>query len=116
MNARHKPNILLVDDKPEGLLTLEAVLGSYDYNLVRAGSGREALTRLSEQDFAVVILDVQMPELDGFQTANLIKNQPKLRHLPIIFVTAISKDERFVDLGYGVGAVDYLFKPFEPRI
>lgn len=113
---RNIPNILIVDDRPEGLLTLEAVLGSENYNLVRANSGREALTRLAEQDFALIILDVQMPELDGFQTATLIKNQPKLHSIPIIFVTAISKDERFVDLGYNVGAVDYLFKPFEPRI
>jgi two-component system, sensor histidine kinase and response regulator len=109
-------SILIVDDRAEGLLTLEAVLKRPDYNIVRAASGREAFAKLKAEDFALILLDVQMPELDGFQTATLIKQDPTLRDVPIIFVTAISKEEKFVYLGYGVGAVDYVFKPFDPHI
>lgn len=109
-------NILLVDDRPENLLTLEAILAPLGQNLVRANSGHDALKELLRSDFAVILLDVQMPVLDGFETATLIKEREKSRHIPIIFVTAISKDERFIGRGYLAGAVDYLPKPFDPDI
>jgi PAS domain S-box-containing protein len=109
-------NILLVDDRPENLLALEAILEPLGQNLVRAHSGHEALKHLLRDDFAVILLDVQMPGIDGFETAALIKERDRTRHIPIIFVTAISKDERYVFQGYSAGAVDYISKPFNPDI
>jgi PAS domain S-box-containing protein len=114
--AKLRTNILLVDDRPQNLLALEAILEPLNQNLVRAYSGEEALKHLLRMDFAVILLDVQMPGLDGFETARLIKDREKSRFVPIIFLTAISKDERFVFKGYTVGAVDYLSKPFDPDI
>ena len=112
-----KVKILLVDDHPENLIALEAILESPLYDLVRAQSGREALKHLlKEDDFALILLDVFMPELDGFETAALIKKRPKLDHIPIIFLTAVNKEERMVFKGYSIGAVDYVLKPFEPVI
>ena len=111
-----RANILLVDDRPENLLALEALLEPLGANLVRANSGDEALKRILAQDFAVILLDVQMPGLNGFETAKLIKAREKSRYIPIIFLTAISKDEQFVFEGYSVGAVDYMFKPFPPDV
>jgi two-component system cell cycle sensor histidine kinase/response regulator CckA len=111
-----KVNILLVDDRPDGLLALEAVLDSLDYNLVKAHSGEEALLRLLDFEFAVILLDAQMPKMDGFQTAALIKNSSTRKDIPIIFVTAIHKDNFYVYQGYKNGAVDYIFKPFDPHI
>ena len=111
-----KVNILLVDDRRENLLALEAILDSPEYNLIRAQSGADALKHLLRDDFAVVLLDVQMPGLDGFETAALIRKRKKSRHIPIIFITAISKEDRYVFRGYALGAVDYIFKPFEPTI
>jgi signal transduction histidine kinase len=111
-----KASILLVDDRPENLLTLEAVLADLGQHLVRASSGREALKHLLEQEFAVILLDVQMPEMDGFQTAALIRSRPRSRHTPIIFLTAINKSESHVFQGYSLGAVDYVFKPFVPEV
>src|SRR5271154_6364100 len=93
-------NILIVDDRPDGLLAMEAVLRSPDYNLVTASSGPEALAHLSDHAFAVILLDVQMPRMNGFETANLIKRRPESKDTPIIFVTAISKDSRYVYEGY----------------
>src|SRR5688572_25743784 len=104
-------NILIVDDRPENLLALEAILEPLGQNLVRANSGREALKHLLTEDFALILLDVQMPGLDGFETAALIKQRERSRYIPIIFVTAISKSESFVFQGYSAGAVDYIFKP-----
>jgi PAS domain S-box-containing protein len=109
-------NILLVDDKRENLLALEAVLKPLGQNLMRANSGEEALKLLLRQEFAVILLDVQMPGLDGFETAAYIKQVEKTRHIPIIFLTAISKDASHVFQGYSVGAVDYLFKPYDPNV
>jgi len=109
-------NILLVDDKPENILSLEAVLDHPDYRLVRAGSGEEALARALEDDFAVILLDAHMPGLDGFETASLIRGRDKSKYTPIIFITAVSKDDREVRRGYALGAVDYIFKPFIPEI
>ncbi|MBV9464156.1 MAG: response regulator [Verrucomicrobiae bacterium] len=109
-------NILLVDDRPDGLLALEAVLAKPGYRLVMASSGAEALAYLLKEQFALILMDVQMPELDGFETAQLIRQNPRTRVIPIIFLTAINKNDRYVTLGYEHGAVDYLFKPFEPEI
>src|SRR4051794_28684964 len=99
-----KVNILLVDDREENLISLAAVLDNPEYNLVRAQSGREALRRVLEEDFALILLDVQMPIMDGFETATLIKQRERSRDIPIIFVTAISKDEPFIYKGYHSGA------------
>lgn len=109
-------NILIVDDQPENLLALAAVLEPLRHRVVQASSGEEALKRLLEDDFAVILLDVQMPGLDGFETAEYIKRRDRTRQVPIIFLTAIDKESHHVFRGYSVGAVDYLFKPFEPEI
>jgi PAS domain S-box-containing protein len=111
-----KARILLVDDRPENLLALEAILDPLGQELVRVQSGEEALRRLLHDEYAVILLDVQMPGMDGFQTAELIKKLERTRHIPIVFLTAISKDAEHVFQGYGAGAVDYLMKPFDPHI
>jgi PAS domain S-box-containing protein len=111
-----RPSVLLVDDKPENLVALRAVLEPLDLNLVDASSGDEALKRLLEHDFAVILLDVQMPGMDGFETAEFIKQRERTKHIPIIFVTAISKEAHHVFRGYSTGAVDYIFKPYDPWI
>jgi signal transduction histidine kinase/DNA-binding NarL/FixJ family response regulator len=108
--------LLLVDDRPENLLALEAILEPLGQIMVRATSGEEALRQVLVNDFAVILLDVQMPGMNGFETAKLIKAREKTRHIPIIFLTAISKEERYVFEGYSVGAVDYMSKPFQPDI
>jgi PAS domain S-box-containing protein len=108
--------ILVVDDEPKNLYAAEAVLGELGGTLVTALSGREALRHLLNRDFAAILLDVQMPELDGFQTAAIIRGRDRCRHVPIIFITAISKASEHVRLGYSLGAVDYVFKPFEAEI
>jgi PAS domain S-box-containing protein len=110
------PNVLLVDDREENLVALVAILEPLGQNLVLARSGDEALRALLHDDFAVILLDVQMPGMDGFATAELIKQRERTRHIPIIFLTAISKDEQHVFRGYSAGAVDYLFKPFAPEV
>ena len=110
-----KVNILMVDDHPENLLALEAVLTSPNYNLISAHSGKEALKCMLQHDFAVILLDVQMPGLNGFDTAKLIKAREKTKNIPIIFITAISQDMEHVHQGYSVGAIDYIFKPFAPE-
>ncbi|MDQ0199421.1 PAS domain S-box protein [Neobacillus ginsengisoli] len=110
-----KVNILMVDDHPENLLALEAVLASPNYQLVSANSGKEALKCMLKQDFAVILLDVQMPGLNGFETAKLIKAREKTRHIPIIFITAINQEIEHVQKGYSSGAIDYIFKPFQPE-
>jgi PAS domain S-box-containing protein len=107
-------NILLVDDREENLVALEAILAPLGQNLIRVKSGEDALRELLLRDVAVILLDVQMPTLDGFQTAGLIKAREKTRSIPIIFLTAISKDQAHVFRGYAAGAVDYVFKPFDP--
>ncbi len=108
--------ILIVDDRPENLVALDASLSKPDRTIIRANSGSEALERMLEHDFAVVLLDVQMPEMDGFETAQLMRGHPRTRNVPIVFVTAISNDREFVFRGYESGAVDYLFKPLDPVI
>ncbi len=111
-----KVNILLVDDQPKNLLALESILGGTGLNLVRAHSGRAALRHLLETEFAVILLDVQMPELDGFETATLVRQRERSRDTPIIFLTALPRSETNVFRGYELGAVDYIFKPFHPEI
>ena len=115
-SATETVDILIVDDRPENLLALEAILEPLHQHLVRASSGEEALRRLLERDFALILLDVQMPRMNGFETARLIKSRERTKYIPIIFLTAISKEEAYVYEGYSVGAVDYLFKPFQPEI
>src|SRR6266545_7321693 len=111
-----KAKILLVDDRQENLLALEAILSSLDQVLVRANSGEEALKALLVDEFAVILLDVQMPGLDGFETAGNIKRREKTKDVPIIFLTAISNEPHHAFRGYAAGAVDYIAKPFDPWV
>ncbi|WP_037913835.1 response regulator [Actinacidiphila yeochonensis] len=112
----HKAKILLVDDRPENLLALEAILSALDQTLVRASSGEEALKALLTDDFAVILLDVQMPGMDGFETAAHIKRRERTRDIPIIFLTAINHGPHHTFRGYAAGAVDYISKPFDPWV
>ena len=109
-------DILIVDDRPENLLTLEHLLESPDLNVVRATSGQEALGLLLDHDFALVLLDVQMPDMDGFETAELMRGNKRTRHIPIIFVTANHTESKHIFRGYDSGAVDYLFKPLDAQM
>ncbi|MCB0804846.1 MAG: response regulator [Bacteroidales bacterium] len=109
-------NILIVDDKPGNLVSMEAILEDFDVRIHKATSGNEALSKMLHNDYALILLDVQMPEMDGFETARLMKGSERTRNIPIIFVTAISTDEKHIFQGYGSGAVDYLFKPVDPGI
>lgn len=109
-------DILLVDDSPIKLLTLQTILEDLKQNVVTAQSGREALRKALAQDFAVIILDVHMPELDGFETAELIRQRPRSEFTPIIFVSAINQTETHAARGYSLGAVDYIFTPIVPEI
>ena len=108
--------ILLVDDKPENLLALEELLKQPDRQLFRAGSGNEALRLLLKHEFALVLLDVQMPEMDGYETAQLMRGAEPTRSVPIIFVTAGDRSEERAFRGYEVGAVDFLYKPVNPQV
>src|SRR2546421_4029906 len=111
-----KVSILLVDDHVQNLVALEALLTDLGQNLVRVESGLDALRLLLHQEFALIILDVDMPIMNGFETAALIREREKSRHTPIIFLTAINKAEQHVFKGYSLGAVDYLTKPFVPEV
>jgi hypothetical protein len=111
-----RPPVLIVDDRPDNLLALEGLLEPLGVHLVRAGSGEEALRYLLQHDCAVILLDVQMPGMDGLETARLIKGRERTRSVPIIFLTAIDGDVDHYLAGYGTGAVDYLTKPFVPEI
>jgi len=110
-------NILIVDDRKENLLVMESVLEPLNLNIITANSGNEGLGHLFDKQFAVVLIDVQMPEMDGFEMAEIMRSSERTRHIPIIFVTAISKEQEYVFKGYDSGAVDYLFKPIrEPKV
>ncbi|PSK98580.1 response regulator receiver domain-containing protein [Murinocardiopsis flavida] len=111
-----KANILLVDDRDDNLTALEAVLTSLDQNLVRASSGEAALKALLEDDFAVILLDVMMPGMDGFETAAHIKQREKTKDIPIIFLTGAGLDRHQVFRGYASRSIDYLTKPFDPWV
>jgi len=114
MNERAK--ILMVDDRPENLLALEAILGPMDLDLVRANSGEEALRALLQADFALILLDAQMPGMDGFDTAARIKRRTRTKDVPIIFLTAFGEDPSSSYRGYVAGGADYISKPFDPWI
>ena len=116
MEPEEKVNVLLVDDNDGKLLALENILSSLGQNLVKAHSGKEALRALLDQDFAVVLLDVRMPIMDGFETAAMIRERDKSAYLPIIFVTAADHSETHVARGYSLGAVDYIYTPIVPDI
>ena len=116
MSEAEKLNILVVDDQPENLLAIEAILENPGLNIFKASSGNEALNLMLKHDFALVLLDVQMPDMDGFETAGLMRSNEKTKHVPIIFVTAINKEEKYIFKGYQGGAVDYLFKPLNSQI
>jgi PAS domain S-box-containing protein len=116
MNEQRRASILLVDDEADNLTALSAVLEPLGRELVHASSGEEALALLLKQEFALILLDVRMPGLNGFETAALIKQREKTRHVPIIFVTAVSRDTEQVFRGYSEGAVDYLLKPYDPAV
>jgi CheY-like chemotaxis protein len=114
-NPDERVNILAVDDSPEKLLALTAVLSELNQNVVTAASGREALRQLLRQEFAVILLDVNMPGLDGFETAALIRQRLSSEHTPIIFITAYG-DQTHAVRGYSLGAVDYILAPVEPEV
>ncbi|MCB1181881.1 hybrid sensor histidine kinase/response regulator [bacterium] len=108
--------ILIVDDRPSNIASLRQVLERDDMSILAAGSGEEALALMLDHDFALVLLDVQMPGMDGFEVAELMRRHPRTRDLPVIFVTAINKERRHISSGYDVGAIDYLFKPVDPHV
>ena len=116
MSEFEKPNILLVDDRSENLLALEGVLEDEEYELFKTTSGQEALRLVLKHDFDLILLDVQMPEMDGFEVAKLLRSKKKSEDIPIIFITAISKERKYVDKGFEIGAENYLFKPIEPEV
>ncbi|HET8730854.1 MAG TPA: diguanylate cyclase [Moraxellaceae bacterium] len=110
------PAILVVDDQNSNLIAMEAVFEGEPVDLVKANSGAEALKIMLQRDFALVLLDVQMPDLDGFEVAEIMRSNPRTESTPIIFLTAISKEQRYIFRGYETGAVDYLFKPIDAAI
>ncbi len=116
MNSELTANILIVDDDQKSLLAMEALLSGPGRTLVTVGSGRETLRQLLRQEFALILLDVRMPDMDGFETAELIRQSERLRHIPIIFLSAIDTLEADVHRGVASGAVDYLFKPVVPEV
>lgn len=116
MEGEQPVKILLVDDRSENLLAFEAVLASPSYDLIKATSGKEALSAILKHEFAAILLDVQMPEMTGFDTAVLIRQREKSREVPIIFVSATYKDANSQYQAYQAGGVDYLVKPFEPEV
>ncbi|HVS01842.1 MAG TPA: response regulator [Thermoanaerobaculia bacterium] len=115
-DARAASDILVVDDDAANLAAIEVALGELGRGLVKASSGREALRLLLEEDFALILLDVKMPGMDGFETARMIRSRRRTRHVPIIFVTAYSRDDADILYGYSLGAVDFLFKPIVPEV
>jgi signal transduction histidine kinase len=116
MATNLKTNVLLVDDEPKNLFALRELLGDLDQNLISAPSGEEALRQVLKNDFAVILLDVRMPGLDGFDTARMIRERERSRHTPIVFLTAAAEEMDSVFRGYEVGAVDYLIKPIVPQV
>jgi len=109
-------HILMVDDRPENLLVLEELLSSPSRVLIKANSGNEALRKVLQHQIGLILLDVQMPEMDGFEVASLLKSNAATKHIPIIFITAINKEERYVLQGLQEGAIDYLYKPLNADI
>src|SRR5438874_6302284 len=114
--AQTKANILVVDDRPDKLLVYRTILEDLGQNLFTAASGEQALKQVLERDFAVILLDVNMPGLNGLETAALIRNRSRSAHIPIIFITADFNDEHHMQKGYALGAVDYIASPVVPEI
>jgi signal transduction histidine kinase len=114
--SQTSPSVLLVDDIDANLLALEGQLASLDCQLVRASSGNEALRQLLKRDFAVMLLDVQMPHMDGYEVARHARDNPATRNVPIVFVTAMHEAEEHALRGYDIGAFDFLFKPVNPHV
>ncbi|MBV8980711.1 MAG: response regulator [Acidimicrobiia bacterium] len=112
--ATLRANVLVADDKPANVLAIQQVLEPLEYDVVTASSGQEVLRALLKTEFAVILLDVNMPIMNGFEVATHIKAREKTRHIPIIFLTAVNQDASDVLQGYEAGAVDYLTKPVEP--
>src|SRR5688500_13718202 len=111
------PKILLVDDREDNLLSIETILQPSGYQFVKANSGRQALKiLLNEVDFAMILMDVKMPNLNGFETAALIYEREKLKHIPIIFITANNFGDENMFKGYRAGAIDYIYKPIKPEV
>lgn len=108
-----KPNILLVDDHPENLLALESALEDLNCKIFKANSGQEALRLVLKHPIDLALLDVQMPEMDGFELAQLLRGKKETKNIQIIFITAISKERDYIKKGYEVGASNYLFKPID---
>lgn len=108
--------VLAVDDRPENLIALEAILQGLPVEIASVTSGDEALKRLLSEDYAVILLDAQMPGMDGFETASHIKRRERTRHIPIVFLTAANYDPHLAFRGYQLGAVDYLTKPLDPWV
>lgn len=111
-----KYNILIIDDRPENLIALESILDDPKIQLIKAESGLKALELVLKYEFALILADVVMPDMDGYETAELLRGKAESKQIPIIFITAINKELKFVFKGYEAGAVDYLIKPFEPEI
>ena len=110
-------NILVVDDREDNLLSIETILQKDDYNIFKANSGRAALKiLLSRHDFSLILMDVQMPDMNGLETATIIYERDKLKSIPIIFITAYSNDEDYIFSGYKMGGVDYIYKPINPDL
>ncbi|HEX3344207.1 MAG TPA: hybrid sensor histidine kinase/response regulator [Polyangiaceae bacterium] len=110
------PSILIVDDHRANLVAMEAVLGPLGFDLVMASSGAEALQRIAEHDFVLILMDVHMPGLDGYQTTSLLRAHERSRGVPVVFVTAVHDVPEHVHRGYALGAVDYITKPFDPKV
>lgn len=115
-SKQQKLSILIVDDNPDNLLLLESMLEEFGVNIVSALNGKEAIEHAEKQDFALILLDVMMPEMDGYETATQLKRSEKTKHIPIIFLTALAQSNRDLERGYEVGAVDFLLKPIEPIV
>jgi hypothetical protein len=116
---KNKPdiNILVVDDREDNLLSIEAILEKDQYNIIKANSGRAALkVLLNRHDFSLILMDVQMPDMNGLETATIIYERDKLKGIPIIFITAYTNDEEYIFKGYKMGAVDYIYKPINPEL
>src|SRR5262245_13166322 len=115
MSSVPKANVLVVDDEPRSLLAMQELLSGADRNVVAVNAGKEALRQILTSDFAIILLDVRMPEMDGFETAVLIRKLRRSRDTPIVFLTGAVEDESVLR-GYEVGAVDYISKPVDPDI
>ncbi len=116
MTEDRRVKLLMVDDRPENLLALEAIIEPLGQTLFSAQSGEEALKCVLQHEFACILLDVQMPAMNGFDVAQIIKSRERSRYIPIIFLSAINKEDSYVFKGYSMGAVDYVFKPFNPDV